>query len=182
MKRIAFDSDKYIKLQSAKIMERVTRFNNKLYLEFGGKLFDDNHASRVLPGFQPDIKIKMLSRLADKAEIIISINAHDIEKSKRRSDLDITYNQDVMRLIDAFTGIGHIEHHIMFILMELDRDRTLSGDGVHRVLEQVFNHPLQERCVKHDDAFDAVEAPIIDDDTTAGSRSHIGHRILHDGD
>ena len=106
MRRIAFDSDKYIKLQSAKIMERVARFNNKLYLEFGGKLFDDNHASRVLPGFQPDIKIKMLSRLADKAEIIISINAHDIEKSKRRSDLDITYNQDVLRLIDAFTGIG----------------------------------------------------------------------------
>ncbi|MBQ3383986.1 MAG: DUF1846 domain-containing protein [Erysipelotrichaceae bacterium] len=106
MQRIAFDSEKYLILQSAKIMERVARFNNKLYLEFGGKLFDDNHASRVLPGFEPDNKVKMLAQMSDKAEIIIAINAHDIEKSKRRSDLDITYNQDVMRLIDAFTGIG----------------------------------------------------------------------------
>ena len=106
MNRIAFDNDKYIKMQSAKIMERVNRFDNKLYLEFGGKLFDDNHASRVLPGFQPDIKVQMLKAMADKTEIIIVINAHDIEKSKRRADLDITYNQDVLRLIDAFTGIG----------------------------------------------------------------------------
>ena len=106
MQRIAFDSEKYLILQSAKIMERVARFNNKLYLEFGGKLFDDNHAARVLPGFEPDNKVKMLAQMSDKAEIIIAINAHDIEKSKRRSDLDITYNQDVMRLIDAFTGIG----------------------------------------------------------------------------
>ena len=106
MQRIAFDSEKYLILQSAKIMERVARFNNKLYLEFGGKLFDDNHAARVLPGFEPDNKVKMLAHMSDKAEIIIAINAHDIEKSKRRSDLDITYNQDVMRLIDAFTGIG----------------------------------------------------------------------------
>ena len=82
MKKVAFDNEKYIKLQSAKIMERVARFNNKLYLEFGGKLFDDNHASRVLPGFQPDIKIKMLSRLADKVEIIVSINAQKQEKKR----------------------------------------------------------------------------------------------------
>lgn len=87
-------------------MERVNRFDNKLYLEFGGKLFDDMHASRVLPGFEPDIKVKMLMELKEKVEIIIVINAHDIEKSKRRNDLDITYNQDVLRLIDAFTGIG----------------------------------------------------------------------------
>ncbi len=106
MNKIAFDNDKYIKLQSAKIMERVNRFNNKLYLEFGGKLFDDNHAARVLPGFQPDIKVRLLTELADKVEIVIVINAHDIEKSKRRGDLDITYNQDALRLIDAFTGIG----------------------------------------------------------------------------
>lgn len=106
MKRIAFDNDLYIKLQSAKIIERVNRFNNKLYLEFGGKLFDDMHASRVLPGFEPDIKVKMLMQLKEKVEIVIVINAHDIEKSKRRNDLDITYNQDVLRLIDAFTGIG----------------------------------------------------------------------------
>ncbi len=106
MNRVAFDNEKYIKMESAKIMERVNRFDNKLYLEFGGKLFDDYHASRVLPGFQPDIKVKMLTAMADKVEIIIVINAHDIEKSKVRGDLGITYNQDVLRLIDAFTGIG----------------------------------------------------------------------------
>ncbi|MBO4219099.1 MAG: DUF1846 domain-containing protein [Erysipelotrichaceae bacterium] len=106
MKKIAFDMEKYISMQSAKIMERVNRFNNKLYLEFGGKLFDDYHASRVIPGFQPDSKVKMLLSMADKVEIVIAINAHDIEKSKRRGDLNITYDQDVLRLIDAFEGIG----------------------------------------------------------------------------
>ena len=106
MENHGFDNGKYLQMQSQHIRKRLDAFGGKLYLEFGGKLFDDNHASRVLPGFQPDIKIKMLSRLADKVEIIVSINAHDIEKSKRRSDLDITYNQDALRLIDAFTGIG----------------------------------------------------------------------------
>lgn len=106
MDTTAFDSEKYIKMQSEKIMERVNRFNNKLYLEFGGKLFDDNHASRVLPGFEPDMKVKMLSSLKEKVEIIIAINAHDIEKSKKRGDLNITYDQDVLRLIDAFRNIG----------------------------------------------------------------------------
>jgi len=106
MTRIAFDSEKYILMQTAKIMERVNRFDNKLYLEFGGKLFDDTHASRVLPGFKPDMKIQMLKQMADKAEIVMAINAHDIEKNKKRGDLGITYDQEVMRLIDAFTGIG----------------------------------------------------------------------------
>ena len=106
MKKIAFDMEKYISMQSAKIMERVNRFNNKLYLEFGGKLFDDYHASRVIPGFLPDSKVKMLLSMADKVEIVIAINAHDIEKSKRRGDLNITYDQDVLRLIDAFHGYG----------------------------------------------------------------------------
>ena len=106
MEKIAFDSEKYISMQSARIMERVNRFNNKLYLEFGGKLFDDSHASRVLPGFEPDMKVKMLTSLKDKVEIIIAINAHDIEKSKKRGDLGITYDQDVLRLIDAFRNIG----------------------------------------------------------------------------
>lgn len=106
MKRVAFDSDKYIKMQTAKIMERVNRFDNKLYLEFGGKLFDDTHASRVLPGFKPDMKIQMLKQMSDKAEIVMAINACDIEKNKKRGDLGITYDQEVLRLIDAFTGIG----------------------------------------------------------------------------
>ena len=106
MKKIGFDSQKYIELQSARIRERIDQFGGKLYLEFGGKLFDDFHASRVLPGFEPDNKIKMLLALKDQAEIVIAINANDIEKNKRRSDLGITYDTDVIRLIDIFRGFG----------------------------------------------------------------------------
>ena len=106
MNKIGFDNDKYIHLQSQKILERIELFGGKLYLEFGGKLFDDYHASRVLPGFKPDSKVKMLLKLKDQAEIIITINADDIEKNKRRGDLGITYDLDVLRLIDAFRDIG----------------------------------------------------------------------------
>ncbi len=93
-------------MQSSHILERIQKFEGKLYLELGGKLFDDYHASRVLPGFQPDSKIKMLLQLKEQAEIVISINASDIEKNKIRSDLGISYDNDVMRLIDAFRGMG----------------------------------------------------------------------------
>ena len=103
---IGFDNDLYLQKQSAMIRERIDQFGGKLYMEFGGKLFDDYHASRVLPGFQPDSKIKMLMQLADKAEIVIVINANDIEKNKVRGDLGITYDLDVLRLIDAFRGNG----------------------------------------------------------------------------
>lgn len=106
MKRIGFDNDKYLKMQSEKIKERIDFFGGKLYLEFGGKLFDDYHASRVLPGFNPDSKIRMLSQLKDEAEIVIVISAADIEKNKMRADLGITYDVDVLRLIDAFRGYG----------------------------------------------------------------------------
>lgn len=106
MKKIGFDNDKYIQLQSEKIRERISQFDNKLYLEFGGKLFDDFHASRVLPGFMPDSKIRLLMEMKDKAEIVMVINATDIEKKKVRSDLDITYDLDVMRLYEAFTQAG----------------------------------------------------------------------------
>ncbi len=106
MARIGFDNDKYLKLQSERIKERIAAFGGKLYLEFGGKLFDDYHASRVLPGFKPDSKINMLSQLKDEAEIVIVINASDIEKNKVRSDLGITYDLDVLRLIDAFRSYG----------------------------------------------------------------------------
>ena len=106
MVRIGFDNDKYLKLQSERIKERIAAFGGKLYLEFGGKLFDDYHASRVLPGFKPDSKINMLSQLKDEAEIVIVINASDIEKNKVRSDLGITYDLDVLRLIDAFRSYG----------------------------------------------------------------------------
>jgi len=106
MTKIGFDNEKYLSLQSQKIRERFALFGGKLYLEFGGKLFDDYHASRVLPGFKPDSKVKMLLQLKEQAEIVIAINADDIEKNKRRGDLGITYDMDVLRLIDAFRDIG----------------------------------------------------------------------------
>ena len=106
MFKIGFDNEQYIKTQSGHIEKRIAQFGGKLYLEFGGKLFDDFHASRVLPGFEPDSKIRMLSQLAGEAEVVITINAADIEKNKMRSDLGITYDQDVLRLIDAFRSFG----------------------------------------------------------------------------
>ena len=104
--KIGFDNNKYLKMQSEHIRERINQFGDKLYLEFGGKLFDDYHASRVLPGFAPDSKLRMLLKLADKADIVIVISAADIEKNKVRSDLGITYDVDVLRLIQSFTDKG----------------------------------------------------------------------------
>ena len=104
--KTGFDNDKYLTMQSEHIKERISQFGNKLYLEFGGKLFDDYHASRVLPGFAPDSKLRMLMQLSDQAEIVIVISAGDIEKNKIRGDLGITYDSDVLRLIDVFKERG----------------------------------------------------------------------------
>ena len=104
--KIGFDNQKYLSMQSEHIRERINQFDNKLYLEFGGKLFDDYHASRVLPGFAPDSKLQMLMQLSDQAEIVVVISAGDIEKNKVRGDLGITYDLDVLRLIEAFRGKG----------------------------------------------------------------------------
>ena len=106
MKAIGFDNEKYLRLQSEHIRQRIDQFGGKLYLEFGGKLYDDNHASRVLPGFQPDSKLRMLLQLKDQVEMVIAINAADIEKNKIRGDLGITYDRDVIRLLDVFRGFG----------------------------------------------------------------------------
>ena len=106
MDRIGFDNEKYLKMQSECIRQRIDQFGGKLYLEFGGKLFDDYHASRVLPGFKPDSKLKMLLELKDQAEVVIVINAADIENNKIRGDYGITYDVDVLRLIDEFREIG----------------------------------------------------------------------------
>ena len=106
MTAMGFDNDKYLKTQSEHIRQRIDEFGGKLYLEFGGKLFDDYHASRVLPGFQPDSKIRMLQQFQDDVEIVIAINAGDIEKSKVRGDLGITYDDDVLRLIDIFRSMN----------------------------------------------------------------------------
>ena len=106
MQKIGFDNEKYLKLQSENIRRRIAEFGGKLYLEFGGKLFDDYHAARVLPGFHPDSKVRMLLEMKDEAEIVVAISADDIERNKRRGDLGITYDEDCLRLIDAFRGIG----------------------------------------------------------------------------
>ncbi len=104
--QIGFDNDKYIALQAERIRGRIEQFGGKLYLEFGGKLFDDYHAARVLPGFEPDTKIRMLQSMVDDVEIVIAINANDIESNKRRGDIGITYDEEVLRLMDAFRGMG----------------------------------------------------------------------------
>ena len=104
--KIGFDNEKYLKIQSENIKERIAQFGDKLYLEFGGKLFDDYHASRVLPGFEPDSKLQMLMQLSDCAEILFVISAHDIEKNKMRGDLGITYDEDVLRLRAEFENVG----------------------------------------------------------------------------
>ena len=106
MKKIGFDNDAYIKRQSEEIIKRIEKFGGKLYLEFGGKLFDDHHASRVLPGFEPDSKLRMLRMISEHAEVIIAISAPDIEKNKVRGDLGITYDVDTLRLIDTFRSFG----------------------------------------------------------------------------
>ncbi len=102
----AFDNDQYLRTQSAHIRERIAQFGGKLYLEFGGKLYDDNHAARVLPGFQPDSKLRMLLQIKEQVEVVIAINADDIDKSKIRGDLGIPYDRDVIRLIDIFRDFG----------------------------------------------------------------------------
>ena len=102
----AFSNELYVELQSKHIQERIDQFDNKLYLEFGGKLFDDNHASRVLPGFEPDSKLKMLLTFKDKVEVIIAVCAKDLERHKVRSDLGISYDDEVLRLIDEYHRVG----------------------------------------------------------------------------
>ena len=104
--RIGFDNDKYISMQAEHIKKRIEQLGGKLYLEFGGKLFDDMHASRVLPGFKPDAKVSMLKSMKNDVEIIFAINANDIEQNKVRSDLGISYDEDVLRLMDILRGMG----------------------------------------------------------------------------
>ncbi len=106
MKKQAFDSKKYLKIQRENILKRIEKFGDKLYLEFGGKLFDDYHASRVLPGFESDLKLQMLLGIKDKAEVVIVINANDINSNKMRGDIGITYQEEVLRLIDAYKEVG----------------------------------------------------------------------------
>ncbi len=123
MQRIGFDNDLYIQSQSARIRERIAQFGGKLYLEFGGKLYDDFHASRVLPGFRPDSKLQMLLKMKEQVEMVIAINADDIEKNKVRGDLGITYDRDVIRLIDIFRGLGL---YVSSVVLTRFREQTLA--------------------------------------------------------
>ena len=145
MAKIGFDNDKYIRLQSQNIRDRIAMFGGKLYMEFGGKLFDDFHASRVLPGFQPDSKVKMLLNLKDDAEIIIAISADAIEKNKRRGDLGITYDLDTLRLIDAFRGIGL---YVGSVVITRYTGQPLAGAFEKRLINlgiKVYRHyPIQD--------------------------------------
>ena len=140
MRAIGFDNQKYLQLQSEHIRERISQFGDKLYLEFGGKLFDDFHASRVLPGFKPDSKLQMLLQLKDDAEIVIAINAGDIEKNKVRGDLGITYDLDVMRLIDAFRSVGHFVGSVVLTRFAGQKAAIIFEDKLKRLGVKVYRH------------------------------------------
>ena len=140
MCKIGFDNEKYIMLQSKHIRERIAQFGGKLYLEFGGKLFDDYHASRVLPGFAPDSKLKMLLELKDEAEIVIAINSADIEKNKVRGDLGITYDLDVLRLIDAFRSAGLYVGSVVLTRYESQASAKIFAKKLEALGVKVYRH------------------------------------------
>ena len=158
MSKIGFDNQKYLTMQSEHIKERISQFGDKLYLEFGGKLFDDYHASRVLPGFAPDSKLQMLMQLSDQAEIVIAINAGDIEKNKMRGDLGITYDEDVLRLIDIFRDMGL---YVGSVVLTRYSGQAAADAFLHRL------ENLGIRCYRH--------YPI------AGYPSDVAHIVSDDG-
>ncbi|MCQ2508195.1 MAG: DUF1846 domain-containing protein [Dorea sp.] len=138
--RIGFDNDKYLQMQSEHIRERISHFGNKLYLEFGGKLFDDYHASRVLPGFQPDSKLRMLKQLSDQAEIIIAISAEDIEKNKIRGDLGITYDSDVLRLIDIYRNMNLYVSSVVITKYQGQQGAEIFKKRLENIGIKVYHH------------------------------------------
>lgn len=138
--KLGFDNEKYLKMQSSHIMERISQFDNKLYLEFGGKLFDDYHASRVLPGFQPDSKMRMLMQLSDQAEIVIVISAEDIEKNKIRGDLGITYDVDVLRLMSIFKEHGLYVGSVVITKFSGQESAVLFQNRLEKMGIKVYRH------------------------------------------
>ena len=154
-----FDNEKYLKMQSDHIKERIGHFGDKLYLEFGGKLFDDFHASRVLPGFQPDSKLKMLMHLKDEAEIVIVISARDIEKNKLRGDLGITYDVDVLRLREAFMDRGLMVGSVVITHFNGQASAIAYRERLERMGIAVYYHytiegyPTNVALIDSDDGF-----------------------------
>ncbi len=140
--KIGFDNDKYLQMQSEHIRERISHFGNKLYLEFGGKLFDDYHASRVLPGFQPDSKLRMLTQLSDQAEIVIAISAEDIEKNKIRGDLGITYDSDVLRLIDIYRNMNLYVSSVVITKYTGQQSAEIFRKRLENIGIKVYHHYL----------------------------------------
>ncbi len=138
--KIGFDNEKYLKMQSEHIRERINHFDNKLYLEFGGKLFDDYHAARVLPGFAPDSKLRLLMQLSDQAEIVIVISATDIEKNKVRGDLGITYDSDVLRLMDSFKEKGLYVGSVVITQYSGQNSANLFKTRLEKLNIKVYTH------------------------------------------
>ena len=138
--KIGFDNEKYLTIQSGHIKERIQKFGNKLYLELGGKLFDDHHASRVLPGFQPDSKLRMLKQLSDTAEIVIVISAVDIEKNKMRGDLGITYDEDVLRLYSEFQQRGFLVSSVVITHYNGQNSADLYRQKLERLGIKAYYH------------------------------------------
>ncbi len=137
---IGFDNNKYLKNQKEKILERIKLFENKLYLEMGGKLFDDLHASRILPGFEPDVKIKLLTSMKEKVEIVVCISANDIEKNRIRADLGLTYDNEVLRLIDNFRNLGLYVSSIVITLFKDQPSAKKFASKLERRGEKVYFH------------------------------------------
>ena len=157
--KIGFDNQKYLDMQSQHIRDRIAKFGDKLYLEFGGKLFDDYHASRVLPGFKPDSKLQMLMQLKDEAEIVIVINADDIEKNKVRGDLGITYDLDVLRLIDVFRTRGLCVNSVVLTrfadqptALKFEKRLTENGIGVYHHYT-IPNYPTDVDLIVSDNGY-----------------------------
>ena len=159
MEKKGFDSEKYLRIQSEHIKERISKFGNKLYLEFGGKLYDDYHASRVLPGFEPDNKLKMLTQLKDEAEIVIVISAVDIEKNKVRGDLGITYDEDVLRLRGVFMQRGFLVSGVVITHFSGQPSAKAYRERLERMGISVYYHymiegyPTNVELIASDDGF-----------------------------
>ena len=155
--KIGFDNGKYLKIQSEHIKERIAQFGHKLYLEFGGKLYDDFHASRVLPGFQPDSKLRMLTQLQDDAEIVIVISAVDIEKNKVRGDLGITYDEDVLRLRDIFIARGFLVSGVVITHYNGQASAMAYRQRLERLGIKVYYHYIIEGYPTNVDLIDSPD-------------------------
>ena len=153
---VGFDHALYLEKQAKNILERIEKFDNKLYLEFGGKIFDDLHAARILPGFDPNVKTKMLLSIKEKVEIIFCISAKAIEQNKRRADFGITYDADLIRLVDSLRGIGLYVGSIVITQYTGQRAAELFKNKLERRGERVYVHTLTKGYPNNIDLIDFI--------------------------